>query len=528
MATTKYAKYTSTKNTPQSIPIPGRNMVLNAAGGYVFPVSIWDRLHRFLTLGSECGTYYVGESKATLENVQAVIECIHENGVEVVSLTRELSISYRTPKVSPVLYVLALCIAKGDLATRQAAYQVLPEVARTASHLFELVENINQMRSWGRGLRRAIGHWYNDKMGNALQYQIVKYRNRSGWTHKDVLRCAHIKPCDEEHAEIFKYIIDGVICRGMIAAYELVSKLTNPEEVAAFLRGYTPGLPWEALDTSVLGSTAVWDVLLSSIGETALLRNLGRLSSIGYLTDENYGKVLELLTAEKMKRGRVHPLAVLIAMKTYAQGHGERGSLIWKPVSKIVDRLGELFVESMPNVMMTDKRVLVGYDISGSMEGNVVVGVPNLFALEAAAALGLMFQYSGDSITNVVFHTDAGNFAEMKKGARLADVVHVIQYNYNHGGTDCAQPVLFAMKNKIPVDAFIILTDDESWSGSVHPIQAVEDYRKRMGIPAKLISVSLASNGYTIVPPCENDRLSLHVSGLDTASYDVIVNFINE
>ena len=34
--------------TPQSLPIPGRDMVVNNAGGFVFKLDEWKQLERFL------------------------------------------------------------------------------------------------------------------------------------------------------------------------------------------------------------------------------------------------------------------------------------------------------------------------------------------------------------------------------------------------------------------------------------------------------------------------------------------------
>ena len=55
----------------------------NSAGGYAWPVDKWTRLDRFLVLGSEGGTFYIGERKLTQENAQAVIECLAEDGRRV-------------------------------------------------------------------------------------------------------------------------------------------------------------------------------------------------------------------------------------------------------------------------------------------------------------------------------------------------------------------------------------------------------------------------------------------------------------
>jgi 60 kDa SS-A/Ro ribonucleoprotein len=94
----KYSKYFNTKQTPQNQPIPGRNMVKNSAGGYAFGVDDWTRLDRFLILGSEGGSYYATEQKLTVENAQAVVRCIQQDGVRVVNRMTEISQAGRAPK----------------------------------------------------------------------------------------------------------------------------------------------------------------------------------------------------------------------------------------------------------------------------------------------------------------------------------------------------------------------------------------------------------------------------------------------
>ena len=91
------------------------------------------------------------------------------------------------------------------------------------------------------------------------------------------------------------------------------------------------------------------------------------------------------------------------------------------------------------------------------------------------------------------------------------------------GGTDCALPMLEAQKHRWPVDLFVIYTDSETWAGKVHPSQALRQYRERTGIPAKLVVVGMASNGFTIADPSDGGMLD--VVGFDTATPQVIADF---
>ena len=81
-----------------------------------------------------------------------------------------------------------------------------------------------------------------------------------------------------------------------------------------------------------------------------------------------------------------------------------------------------------------------------------------------------------------------------------------------------------ALKHRWPVDAFIVFTDSETWAGNIHPVQALRDYRERMGIAAKLVVVAMASNGFSIADP--NDAGMLDVVGFDTATPNVLAEFV--
>ena len=82
--------------------------------------------------------------------------------------------------------------------------------------------------------------------------------------------------------------------------------------------------------------------------------------------------------------------------------------------------------------------------------------------------------------------------------------------------TDCAIPMLYATKNKIPVDVFAVYTDSETYMGSAHPTQALEQYRQTMGRDAKLVVVGMTSNGFTIADPKDPRQLDVVGFSLDT------------
>src|SRR5678816_2765432 len=128
--------------TPPREPIPDTDQVPNSAGGYVWPVNDWVRLDRFLVLGTEGGTYYIGEKQLTIANAEAVTRCVAADGPRVVARIVEVSEAGRAPTNDPALFALALAAGQGDSATKAAAWAALPRVARTGTHLLHWLQYV--------------------------------------------------------------------------------------------------------------------------------------------------------------------------------------------------------------------------------------------------------------------------------------------------------------------------------------------------------------------------------------------------
>jgi 60 kDa SS-A/Ro ribonucleoprotein len=195
-------------HTPQSQPIPGSAQVPNSGGGFSWAVDDWTRLDRFLILGSEGGTYYITERKLTQENAEAVARCIAADGPRVVARIVEISEAGHAPKNDPAIFALALCAALGNDETKRAAFEALTRVCRTGTHLLHFAQFADGLRGWGRGLRDAVGAWYAMPAGK-LSLQAVKYQQRDGWSHRDLLRLAHPKPTTPQHEAIYGWIVKG-------------------------------------------------------------------------------------------------------------------------------------------------------------------------------------------------------------------------------------------------------------------------------------------------------------------------------
>lgn len=525
-----YRKIFSRGATPQTEPIPGSNQVPNAAGGYAWAVDEWSRLMRFLILGTEGGTYYVREAKLTRANAAAVERCILNDGQRVVRTIVEVSDAGRAPKNDPAIFALAMAAKLGDFETRRAAHAALPKVCRTGTHLMHFADYLQAFGGWGRGSRSAMQRWFNDRPAADVAYQAVKYQARDGWSMRDVLRLAHPKAPDAEHDAIYRWVVRGELATAdpvpealaVIEGTELAKRAKTARELVTLIGKYN--LPRECVPTEWLTAPDVWAALLERMPVTAMVRNLATMTRVGLLTplgDATQTVVKRLGDRKRLLDARLHPISVLAAQKTYAAGHGVRGQHAWKPVGKIVDALDEAFYATFGAVEPAGDRVLLALDVSGSMEGGMVAGVPGLTPRVASAAMALVTAATEAKHAFVAFSTDLVEL-DISPKWRMDQVVKRIS-GMAFGGTDCAAPMLWAEKRKIPVDRFVVYTDSETWAGNMHPAEALRRYRKTMGIAAKLIVVGMVSNGFTIADP--NDAGMLDVVGFDTATPQVISGF---
>jgi len=538
----------------QNSPLP--NHMPNNAGGYSFEVDKWTQLHRFLVLGTTGGTYYVNESKLTMQNLSAVQACIDADGKRVVNLVKDISQSGRAPKNDPALLVLAMVAAqkesvlvKGNLInvpTQAAldAYAAIPEVARTFTHLSHFVTFIRKgkMRGWGRGFRKAVARWFNNKSLADLIYQAIKYRSRDGFSQRDVAWLCHaasfLPKGEVARRAVFNHL--GYVAKtgspelvltqededalARLRAACALAEVNTEDAAAALVRDHK--LPMEAVPTHLRGR-AVYEVIASDANLGWLVRNLGNLGKVGLLTNNDPAFVAaikaKLTDANRIRLARLHPLVILIALNTYKRGQGVRGDGTWEVVPGIIDALDTAFFESFRYVEPVQKRMLYAVDVSGSMHGTMVCGVPSLGAHEAAAALAMVSAQVESNFHFMAFDTGAHKLAISAK-QRVDDVVSMIA-NAGRGGTDCAVPFHYAIDNKLKVDMFVCFTDSETWVGKQHVMYALNEYRAKTGIQAKAVNIAMTANRLTNF---ESDPLCLEAAGFDASIPEVISLFAKD
>jgi 60 kDa SS-A/Ro ribonucleoprotein len=348
-------------------------------------------------------------------------------------------------------------------------------------------------------------------------------------------------------------LVDTALYLQAILAIEAcTTSVSDVYKALALVRDH--GLVREQIPTHLLNSSDIWTELLKSKGANgkgmpleALTRNLGKMSSLpNFMGPANTDVICARLSSEEdIQKSRIHPFKVLVASRIYGAGKAMKGALAWTVSPRVRDQLTTTFLRSFKNVAPTGKRYMAALDVSGSMDV-ACMGCPAISCRQASAALAHMLyetEHTGKghvyvrgftAVASSGYGYGLGSVSPADNGFRNFDPYvrrgmtldqFIAATNAPFGATDCSLPMLRATEEGLDVDVFIVMTDNETFAGKVHPQVALESYRVKANKPdAKLIVVGMTANCLTIADP--NDRNTLNLAGFDASMPEIIAMFV--
>lgn len=507
--------------TPQNQPIPGREteMIQGRSGGFAFDAGIWSMLRRSLLVGTAQSTYYAGKQELTDDFIKILQEAIALKPERVAQEILYASDGRAINNSAPIFALVFLSMDKSP-AAKKAFIEIFPQVVRTASHFYEWLSYTKSLRGFGKIVKEAGRNWLSNPDVKKLAYQLLKYQQRSGFSHRDALRLFHLKPPSEEHNQLFQWVVKGwdelppEIPNETLAQiwwYEWLKR--NPQQShKAIGQGnltHEMAAPVGKMDKQA------WQLLFNQMPIGALLRNLGSLTEIGVLTTDNLQnleRVESVLNDPKhLRKGRIHPIDVLKALKTYQSG-GKlgRSTKTWQPVARIIDILEKAVELAFDTQEATNKVFLHAVDVSGSMSYGVVHSV-GLSCCEIATTMALVTAKAEKNYAIRGFSTE---FRDLKitRNDSFSSAFRKAS-NQNFGGTDASVAYDWMIKHKFKADIVCFWTDSESWAGRKHPSEALREYRRKVNPNVKAVYVTLAPYRLTLVDP--QDPLSWDLGGFD-------------
>jgi 60 kDa SS-A/Ro ribonucleoprotein len=540
--------------TPQGRPLPGReqDQVRNAAGGYVFRKDDWNRVEDFLILGVSGGTYYVSEDKLAADNLGWLEAAVTEDGPRLVQLIHVIATSRppRAVKPRPCIFALALAYARGSADTRQAVKILFSDIVRTTDHLSMFLGYYKNLRAQpgrggtgtklvsGRALRTALSSWFEGDLDGvaikALKGQQRKTPQGEDMRLRDVIRLAHPSGSTDGHKALIRWLAgrdpenEAREAVPVLDMYLQAQALTTERQAAAFIAEHRQ-FPWEFVP-SRLRTREVWEVLAPRIGMTALIRNLALMTRLGVLTPLSPGTQLvaaRLVNQAALAKARVHPADIWLAMRVYQSGRSQPSPRAdvqtWTPVPAIMAALSDAFELSFLSAEPSGKKLLIAVDSSGSMMMHVyasgsLLGSAFQCGLTMAAILN---RIEGDNAYVICVDT-AMHPSEVTRQTKLGDIARM--RHVGGGGTDLSIPYTWAAQQKLEADGFVILSDQETWAGRQHCVQAYAQYMRTMNRVPRNVAVAMCPAGYSVADP--GDENTLQVAGLDASLPRLITGFV--
>jgi 60 kDa SS-A/Ro ribonucleoprotein len=501
-----------------------KEMTLSHEGGEVHQVDPMTVVRRFLVLGST-GTFYANRFDVTKLATGAVETAIKESPDLVLGIVNEIEAGNLALRRDPMLWTLArLTMPDVPIASRRNAAQAVARICRTGTELLHWIAYRRSMGGSNRTFRRAVANWFTSRSADDLALQAVKYDARDGWSMRDALRLARPTAPTSEHDLVFGWMAhperrsefrfrDPV---RLFSGYALLREDTKPIGPSEIIRANR--LPREAVPGELLQHREVWEALLPDMPAMALVRNLGKLTSLGVtFNGESSSRTVE----ERIIRAadKLHPFHFLIAAKTYAQGHGVRGKLVWKPHQNITDALMSAFGIAFGHLpVYADKYPLIALDASSSMRQPA--GDTPLSCHEAEAALAMVFAHQ---FPNAAFMRFSHRLEAMDIHGRPFDDVFREVQRWDGGGTHCDLPLLLAEGTHRATDV-IMVTDSETWHARETPSRVVERIHRNGRSDFRFACVAMATNDISVAD--DRDPMQMNFVGMSADMPRAVGSFL--
>jgi len=514
-------------NTPQTQPFGGATEK-NYAGGYAFPTSEAEMLKRFLILGADTRTYYVNEKVQVdnfLDTVKKVVDADPNMAIDLA-----IHASNNAPRIDPAIFTLAVATTSQDEKARSRALKAINEVCRIPTHYFKMARFIRQLRGWSPQVSAAFNKYYHGTPVAKLAYHAVKYKQREGFSHRDLLRLCHPKAHSEKRNQIFKYMTSGTCDfdpQDEVFYPILGERLINGEfvsEVSALGIISKYGLTEEMIPDKFKGKM-VWDALAPNMGSQAWLRNIVRMASDGYIDIGTTGVTtfLEKFHRENVEKTRLHPIDFLKAYVAYRDGifMGKGHAYDFNVVPWVTQRLWDGIYYAIPNMKPTNRKILLAYDHSGSMTSPVDFAGVMMAPADMQVILGLLYTKVEPATLSISFGTSVKEHS-FTPSTTLDEITNAIP-KYGEG-TDCSLPIKWLLDKKLKVDALIEFTDQMSWFGTGHVSEWAKKYRQEVNPDFRFVIYQMQP--YPTQLTDKNDPLSMGVVGLDTSAVELVGAFL--
>lgn len=481
-------------------------LVENQAGGMYYKNTDEDHFVK-VAVSSFIGKSHYQDDKARLHDL---LDLAKKVSPELLAKTAIYSVEKAFMKDVPVLLLGVLRWRDPHLYEK-----VFSRVIKNGRLLRRFVQILRSpyfnSRSLSSKTRRLIQNWFESR----TPYQIWEESLGNNPSLKDVINLAHVNPGSAESRQaVFK-----LICKN-----EKSSKL--PQVIKNFYAWKEnrelpiPKVSFLRLTSEKL-TASDWSQVVKNMTWNQLRLNLNAIERSGALEDKETEQYIaeRLSNVEEVRKAKVFPHEIYTTLVNVTNDKA----------LKALNHALNVSIENLPNL----GRTVIAIDVSGSMacplNSNNVNG--GLTCSEVSAVLGLsLVRKSRETNTFLTFdtevHENSLNFDTDLK-------TQVKNLRFSGGGTDCSAPFKWTLNNKLEIDTFVMISDNESWadySGNYHwrsktPSKNLWLEIKKSNPKAKLIMIDMMTSGGNQVDP-GNDVLA--IAGYSPAILETIKNWLDD
>ncbi|HYT44451.1 MAG TPA: TROVE domain-containing protein, partial [Methylomirabilota bacterium] len=337
-----------------------------------------------------------------------------------------------------------------------------PLVIRTPGDLQDFVAILKSgslRKGYGRGVKKAVSQW----MNNISEYHVIKYGSQGAkFSLRDILRLTHPKPTSQRQHWLFSYLCNGLTEDNgkaigemfpQIRCMELLKEETNLEKQKALI---TEGrLPFDTVVGAIKPNRELWTELMHQMPYMALLKNLNTLARADvFKTEGSVEYVVGRVTDEKGIRG-----SKILPFRLYTAYQYLDSSI---PI-RVKEALVTALEISFQNTPMLNGLTAVGCDVSSSMTYNFVSEKSKTRCIDIAAIFSATMLKKNEDAQVFPFSTVLKPF-NLSRRDSLMTITNTLA-RLGGGGTNVALPIQHLLANRIKVDNFIGITDNEDWAG---------------------------------------------------------------
>ena len=410
---------------------------------------------------------------------------------------------------SVVHYIAAVCMTLP--AARTSITRAFSRIAPRADDSLEIAALLKDDRF---GLAASLPHVARRLLAARLnrlsEYEVIKYRRRSGFGLKHLLGMVHPQPVSKRQGLLFRYALAGksMFDRPPFPDLDLIPQIHGYEEFKITRRSRTRKicslieegrLPWELAIPAAGSKRAVWAACAKSMPIMALIRNLRNLHKSKALKDPEVRKIIldKLKDPETVRNSKQLPFRWLSAYRAIAEDDPEIGEALMGAL--------ELSLVNLPRFSGT---TFVSCDNSGSMYWQPLSARSTLVPADIANLLGAMIFHLSDIGLVSVFAEEFAWVPLSKEDGTMVNWEKLRATDVG-GATYAFKVIQHLLKERVFVDRIIIPTDMiiyskyDSTRDAESFVTLLRYYRRQINPRVKTYIINLQPYEYFIAPEDE-------------------------